>query len=154
MLCCKYFLPFWGLSFGRVYGFLCCAKVFKFKQAPFVYFCFYFHYSRKWVKEYLATVYGLLISLVLFQLPQLYNVLQFISMKGIFVTILLKPCMRNSVCCFCLWKKSQLSLGFWFSMFFPLKILQTHLHFLRFYTCNEDWGKLKLFPFQVNFYIL
>ena len=27
---CKYFLPFWGLSFGLVYGFLCCAKAFKF----------------------------------------------------------------------------------------------------------------------------
>ena len=26
----KYFLPFWGLSFHRVYGFLCCAKDFKF----------------------------------------------------------------------------------------------------------------------------
>ena len=27
---CKYFLPFWGLSFCLVYGFLCCAKAFKF----------------------------------------------------------------------------------------------------------------------------
>ena len=27
---CKYFLPFWGLSFRLVYGFLCCAKAFKF----------------------------------------------------------------------------------------------------------------------------
>ena len=27
---CKYFLPFWGLSFHLVYGFLCCAKAFKF----------------------------------------------------------------------------------------------------------------------------
>ena len=27
---CKYFLPFWGLSFHLVYGFLCCAKPLKF----------------------------------------------------------------------------------------------------------------------------
>ena len=27
---CKYFLPFWGLSFHLVYGFLCCAKAFQF----------------------------------------------------------------------------------------------------------------------------
>ena len=27
---CKYFLPFWGLSFRLVYGFLCCAKACKF----------------------------------------------------------------------------------------------------------------------------
>ena len=26
---CKYFLPFWGLSFRLVYGFLCCGKAFK-----------------------------------------------------------------------------------------------------------------------------
>ena len=87
-------------TFCLVHGFFCCAKVFKFKQAPFFYFCFYFHYSKKWVKKYLAALYGLLISLVLFQLLQLYNVLQFISMKGIFVTILLKPCVRNSFCWF------------------------------------------------------
>ena len=29
-----------------VYGFLCYAKAFKFHQVPFVYFCFYFHFSR------------------------------------------------------------------------------------------------------------
>ena len=27
---CKYFLPFWGLSFCLVYGFFCCAKALKF----------------------------------------------------------------------------------------------------------------------------
>ena len=27
---CKYFLPFWGLSFCFVYDFLCYAKAFKF----------------------------------------------------------------------------------------------------------------------------
>ena len=29
-----------------VYGFLCCAKAFKFNSVPYVYFCFYFHYFR------------------------------------------------------------------------------------------------------------
>ena len=33
---CKYFLPFCGLSFRFVDGFLCCAKAFKFNQVPFV----------------------------------------------------------------------------------------------------------------------
>ena len=35
-------------------SFLCCAKAFKFKQVPLVYFCFYFHYSRRWVIKDLA----------------------------------------------------------------------------------------------------
>ena len=34
---CKYFLPFCGLYFHFVYGFLCCEKAFDFNQAPFVY---------------------------------------------------------------------------------------------------------------------
>ena len=38
----KYFLPFSGLSFCFVNGFLCCAKLFKFNWVLFVYFCFYF----------------------------------------------------------------------------------------------------------------
>ena len=29
----------------------CCAKAFKFNQVPLVYFCFYFHYSRRWAIE-------------------------------------------------------------------------------------------------------
>ena len=39
------------------YSFLCCEKAFKFNQVPFVYFCFYFHYSRRWVIEDLALIY-------------------------------------------------------------------------------------------------
>ena len=35
------------------YDFFCCAKAFKFNQVPFVYFCFYFHFSRMWVKKIL-----------------------------------------------------------------------------------------------------
>ena len=34
---CKYFLPFWGLSFCLVYGFLCCEKAFKFKSHLFIF---------------------------------------------------------------------------------------------------------------------
>ena len=39
---CKYFLPFCGLPSCFVYGFLCCAKAYRFDSVPFVYFCFYF----------------------------------------------------------------------------------------------------------------
>ena len=39
-----------------VYGFLCCAEVFKFIQVPFVYFCFYFYYSRRWIEKDLAVI--------------------------------------------------------------------------------------------------
>ena len=53
---CYYFLPFLGLPFHLVYSFLCCAKAFKFNQVPLVYFCFYFHYSRRWVIEDLALI--------------------------------------------------------------------------------------------------
>ena len=45
------------LSFHLAYSFLCCAKVFMFNQVPLVYFCFYFHYSRRWVIEDLALIY-------------------------------------------------------------------------------------------------
>ena len=54
LIICYYFLPLWGLSFHLVYSFLCCAKAFKFNQVPLVYFCVYFHYSRRWVIEDLA----------------------------------------------------------------------------------------------------
>ena len=52
---CKYFVFFCGLSFHFVLGFLCCAKTFKFNWVSFVYFCFYFHYSRKWIPKNIAT---------------------------------------------------------------------------------------------------
>ena len=32
-------------------------KLFKFNQVPLIYFCFYFHYSRRWVIEDLALIY-------------------------------------------------------------------------------------------------
>ena len=50
-------LQFQGLSFHLDYSFLCCAKPFKFNQVRLVYFCFYFHYSRKWGIEDLALIY-------------------------------------------------------------------------------------------------
>ena len=51
------FSPNWELSFHLAYSFLCCAKAFKFNQVPLVYFCFYFHYSGRWVIEDLALIY-------------------------------------------------------------------------------------------------
>ena len=38
-----------------VYSFLCCAKAFNY--VLFVYFCFYFHYSRRWMKKHIAVIY-------------------------------------------------------------------------------------------------
>ena len=52
---CYCFLPFWWLSFHLANSFHCCA--FKFNQVPFVYFCFYFHYSRRWVIKDLALIF-------------------------------------------------------------------------------------------------
>ena len=37
---------------------LFCAKGFKFNYSPFVYFCFYCHWPRRWVKKDLATTYA------------------------------------------------------------------------------------------------
>ena len=54
---CYYFLLFWWLSFHLAYSFLCCAKALKFNQVPLVYFCFYFHYSRRWVIEDLGLIF-------------------------------------------------------------------------------------------------
>ena len=51
---CEYFLLFCELSFHFVYGFLCCKKKdFKFNYAQSGLFCFYFHYSRRWIKKIL-----------------------------------------------------------------------------------------------------
>ena len=54
------FAIIFSLSEGCLFtllSFLCCAKAFKFNQVPLVYFCFYFHYSRRWVIENLALLY-------------------------------------------------------------------------------------------------
>ena len=47
-------LVLWAV-FHFIYGFHSCAK--DFNLVPFVYFCFYFHYSRRWIKKDLAVVY-------------------------------------------------------------------------------------------------
>ena len=45
--------------FHLAYSFLHRAKAFKFNQVPFVYFCFYFHYSGRWIIEDPAVIYVL-----------------------------------------------------------------------------------------------
>ena len=65
---CYYFLPFWGLSFHLAYSFICYARAFTFNQVPIVYFCFYFHYSRRWVIEDLALIYIIKCSAYVFPL--------------------------------------------------------------------------------------
>ena len=42
LLVCKYFVPAPRSSFHLIYGFLCCAKSYKFDQVSFAYFSFYF----------------------------------------------------------------------------------------------------------------
>ena len=44
-------------SFHFVDGFLCSAKAFKFNQAPFVYFCFYFLCFRREIQKDIAVVH-------------------------------------------------------------------------------------------------
>ena len=44
-------------SLHLAYSFLHCAKAFKFNEVPFVYFCFYFCYSGRWIKEDPAVIY-------------------------------------------------------------------------------------------------
>ena len=45
------------MSFHLGYSFLCFTKASKFNQVSLVYFCFYSHYSRRWVTEDLALIY-------------------------------------------------------------------------------------------------
>ena len=49
--------PILKAVFSSCYSFLCCAKDFKFNQVSFVYFCFYFHNSKRWVIEDLALIH-------------------------------------------------------------------------------------------------
>ena len=51
------FSHFEGCLFTFVYIFLCSEKAFKFNQVLLVYFCFYFHCSRRWVIKDLAVIY-------------------------------------------------------------------------------------------------
>ena len=52
---------------------LCCAKTFTFNWVPFVYFCFYVHYSGRWLIEDPAVIY-----VRVFCLYFLLGVLQFL----------------------------------------------------------------------------
>ena len=38
-------------------GFLCYENAFKFNQIPFVYFCFFFHYSGRRIQKNIAVIY-------------------------------------------------------------------------------------------------
>ena len=51
------FSPILKAVFSPCLSFIRCAKAFKFNQVPFVYFCFYFHYSGRWVIKDLAVIY-------------------------------------------------------------------------------------------------
>ena len=51
------FFQFWELSFHLAYSFFCGGRAFKYNQVPLVYFCFYFHYSKKSIIEDLALIY-------------------------------------------------------------------------------------------------
>ena len=45
-------------SFHFFYCFHCCANAFEFKQVSIVvYFCFYLHYSGRWIKKDVAVTY-------------------------------------------------------------------------------------------------
>ena len=83
-LICKYFFSFWRLSFRLVYGFLCCAKAFKFTSVPFVYFCFYIHYCRRWVEK--RSCFGLCQS-VFPMSNNLFHVLQASSISLFYICI-------------------------------------------------------------------
>ena len=53
------FSPFLRPVFSPCLEFIFCPKGFKLNHVPLVYFCFYFHYSRRWVIEDLALIYAI-----------------------------------------------------------------------------------------------
>ena len=54
----RFFFPIlWVVFLFCIFFFLCCAKPFKFNYIPFIYFCFYFNYSRRWISQNIAAVY-------------------------------------------------------------------------------------------------
>ena len=76
----KCFLPFCKLSFHFVYGFLFCAKAFKFNQVPFVYFCFYFLYFRRQIQKILLRFMSNNILPMLFSRRFMLSNLSFVSL--------------------------------------------------------------------------
>ena len=55
-----------GCLFTLLVSFLCYAEAFQFNQVPLVYYCFYFHYSRRWVIEDLTLIYVIKCSAYVF----------------------------------------------------------------------------------------
>jgi len=44
--------------FHLVCFFFSCEKAFEFEWVPFIYFCFYFHYSRRQIEKIIAAFYA------------------------------------------------------------------------------------------------
>ena len=110
-------LPFCKLSFHFVYGFLFCAKAFKFNQVPFVYFCFYFHYSRRQIQKDIAAIY-VKESVLPVILQVLYDIssyiLQYLVLYlhlSLFLCIVLRECSNFIL--------SHVVLGFLHCIVFP-----------------------------------
>ena len=77
-MCCLYILeinPLSVVSFAIIFShseaclfslLIVSFAVRKLNQVPLVYFCFYFHYSRRWVREGLALIYVIKCSAYVF----------------------------------------------------------------------------------------
>ena len=57
LLCLQIFLPILCIVFLFCLWFPLLYKTFTFNQIPFIYFCFYFHYSKRWTQKDFAAIY-------------------------------------------------------------------------------------------------
>ena len=71
------------------YGFFCCAKAFKFNQVPFVYFFFYFHYSRRQLQKELAVIHVKECPAYVFLLD-FYNIQSYIQAFNLFLCMVVE----------------------------------------------------------------